>query len=169
MITKVNVKKGEILPTGPAITMLGTTPYRIEIYVAEVDIPLIMVSQSGSIELDAFPGIDDALRVSEIDEAATDRDGVPKYRVKLDFALPRDELRVGMTGDSEIITGKRVNVLSVPRRAVVENENGEEMVRVLVNGEVSEKPVTMGMEGSDGEVEVDGVEEGDVVVVLIKE
>ncbi|MEK7563092.1 MAG: hypothetical protein AAB544_01735, partial [Patescibacteria group bacterium] len=131
--------------------------------------PLIMVSQSGSIELDAFPGIDDPLRVSQIDEAATDRDGVPKYRVKLDFAAPRDALRVGMTGDSEIITGMRANVLSVPRRAVIENEDGEEMIRVLLNGDVTEKLVVMGMEGSDGEVEVDGVEEGAVVVVLIKE
>lgn len=169
VVTKVNVKKGEILPAGAAITMLGTTPYRVELYVAEVDIPLIQSSQSGSIELDAFPGIFDPLRVSEIDEAATDRDGVPKYRVKLDFAAAREELRVGMTGDAEIITGKRSDVVSVPRRAVIENADGETVVRLLLNDEVIEKPVTMGMEGSDGEVEVDGVEEGDVVIVLIKE
>ncbi len=169
MITNVHLKKGEILPTGAAITMLGTTPYRIELYVAEVDIPLIQTSQSGSIELDAFPGVLDALRVSEIDEAATDRDGVPKYRVKLDFASPREELRVGMTGDCEIVTGRRTDVLSVPRRAVIENAEGETVVRLLVDGEVLEKSVTMGMEGSDGEVEVEGVDEADIVIVLIKE
>ncbi|TSC59064.1 MAG: RND family efflux transporter MFP subunit [Candidatus Peregrinibacteria bacterium Greene0416_62] len=167
-ITKVNVKKGEALPTGAAITMLGTSPYRIELYVAEVDIPLIVVSQSGSIELDAFPGVFDSLRVSEIDEAATDRDGVSKYRVKLDFAFPREELRIGMTGDTEIITGMRLDVLSVPRRSVIENDDAETVVRVLLNGEATEMPITMGMEGSEGEVEVEGVEEGDVVIVLEK-
>lgn len=169
VITNVGVKKGEILPTGPAIAMLGTTPYRIEIYVAEVDIPLIAVSQSGSIELDAFPGVFDDLHVSEIDETATDRDGVPKYRVKLDLVSPREDLRVGMTGDTEIVTGMRTDVLSVPRRAVLENAEGKTVVRILVNGEALEKEVTMGMEGSEGEVEVEGVSEGDVVVVLVKE
>ena len=169
IITKVNVKKGEALPTGAAITMLGSSPYRIELYVAEVDIPLIVVSQSGSIELDAFPRVFDLLRVSEIDEAATDRDGVPKYRVKLDFALPREELRIGMTGDAEIVTGERKNVISVPRRAVIENTEGQTAVRVLESGEVLEKRVMMGMEGSEGEGEVEGISEGDVVVVLIKE
>ncbi len=169
LITKVLIKKGETLPDGPAVTMLGTTPYRIELYVAEVDIPLVAVSQSGSIELDAFPGVFDQLRVSEIDEASTDRDGVPKYRVKLDFLSPRDALRVGMTGDSEIITGSRTDVLFVPRRAVIENSEGQTVVRVLESGKMEEVPVVTGMEGSEGELEVEGVDEGDVVIVLIKE
>jgi multidrug efflux pump subunit AcrA (membrane-fusion protein) len=167
-ITKVNVKVGEILPTGPAVTMLGSTPYRVEMYVAEVDIPLVMVSQSGSIELDAFPGVFDMLRVNEIGEAATDRDGVPKYRVKLDFLEAREAFRVGMTGDVEIITGERHDVVSVPRRAVIDGRGGGPIVRVFQGGKTVERPVTVGMEGSEGEMEVEGVEEGETVIVLIK-
>jgi RND family efflux transporter MFP subunit len=169
IITKVLVKQGEALPSGPAITMLGDAPYRIETYLAEVDVPLIALAQSGSIEIDAFPSVYNSLILSEIDEAATDRDGVPKYRVKLDFVSPRQDLRVGMTGDTEIITGLREDVLFVPRRAVIEGGDGSRMVRVLRDGTIDEVPVTTGMEGSDGEIEVEGVEEGDTVIVLIRE
>jgi hypothetical protein len=73
-----------------------------------------------------------------------------------------------MTGDAEIVTGQRNEVLSVPRRAVIENADGDTVVRVLLNGDVLEKNVIIGMEGSEGEVEVDGVDEGDVVIVLEK-
>lgn len=168
-ITKVSLKKGETLPTGAAVTMLGNSPYRIEMYIAEVDIPLVELSQSGSIELDAFPGIFDTLSVSEIDEDSTDRDGVPKYRVKLDFLSVRQDLRVGMTGDAEIVTGKKIGVLSVPRRAVIEDDKGDSIIRVLQGSDIEERTVTTGMEGSEGEIEVEGVEEGETVVVLIKE
>lgn len=169
IVTKILVKQGEALPTGPAITMLGVAPYRIETYLAEVDVPLIALAQSGSIELDAFPSQFDPLLLSEIDEAATDRDGVPKYRVKLDFVAPREDLRVGMTGDVEIVTGVRGNVLSVPRRAVIDRSDGSRLLRILRNDAIDEVPVTTGMEGSQGEIEVEGVAEGDTVVVLIRE
>lgn len=171
LITKVNVKTGEIRPSSePSITMLGISPYRIEIFTSEVDIPKIVLGQSGSITLDAFRGTPLPLRVSEIDAAATDKDGVPKYRVKLDFISPPDGLKVGMTGDADITTGSRTGVVSVPLRAVVENEDGKEIVRVLKEDSITydERPVTTGMEGEGGIVEVTGVNEGDVVIVLIK-
>ncbi len=99
IITQVNVKVGEIRPSAePSITMLGTSPYRIEMFVSEVDIPKVKLSQTGSITLDAFRGLPIALRVGSIDTAATDKDGVPKYRIKLDFLSPPEGLKVGMTG-----------------------------------------------------------------------
>ena len=175
VITKVNVKPGESLSmsfqSDAPITMLGSVPYRIEMYASEIDVPKINVTQSGSIILDAFPGIPFALRVSEIDSAATEKDGVPKYRLKLDFVHPHEELKIGMTGDTEILTGERVNVLSIPRRAILERDDGTEYVRILQeNGTLVEEDVTTGMEGGSGDIEVlSGVSEGDMVVVLIKE
>lgn len=170
MVTKVNLKVGEITPAGEAVTLLGSSPYRIEMYVSEVDIPKVQLSQSGSVELDAFRGTDFALRVSEIDTAPTDQSGVNKYRVRMDFVYPHDELKIGMTGDAEIATGFRRDVVSVPLRSVIKNDNGESIVRVLNDDEtVTEKVVTTGMEGADGNVEiVSGIEEGDTVIVLIK-
>ncbi|UPA23104.1 efflux RND transporter periplasmic adaptor subunit [Candidatus Peribacteria bacterium] len=169
-VTKVNLKVGEITPVGAAVTMLGSSPYRIEMYVSEIDVPKVQLSQSGSVELDAFRGTDFKLRVSEIDTAPTDQSGVNKYRVRLDFVYPHDELKIGMTGDAEIETGIRKDVVSVPLRSVIKSASGQTIVRVLTDAQtVEEKAVATGMEGTDGNVEiVSGIKEGDTVIVLIQ-
>lgn len=168
IITKVNVKAGQMRPSEPSVTMLGNTPFRVEMFVSEVDIPKIRVAQTGSIRLDAFRDIDFALRVGQIDSAATDKDGVPKYRVKLDFVHRHDEFKVGMTGDAEVVTGFVGDVVSVPSRAVIQ-QDGKDMVRVqAANGDIAVRAVTTGMEGEGGNVEVTGIEQGEVVIVLEK-
>jgi len=170
LVTKVNVKVGEFTPVGAAVTLVGSSPYRIEMFVSEIDIPKIQLTQTGSIELDAFRGTQFKLRVGQIDTTSTDVDGVSKYRVKLDFQYPHDELKIGMTGDAEIVTGMKAGVVSVPLRAVIENEKGEKVVRVKNGEEIEERVVVTGMEGEGGEVEVvSGIEEGDTVIVLTKQ
>ena len=153
---------------GPVVTMLGSSPYRIEMYVSEIDIPKVQLSQTGSIELDAFPGTHFRLHVTEIDTTSTDREGVSKYRVRLDFAYPHDELKIGMTGDAAIITGMRSDVVSVPLRAVLDDASGNPIVRVLDGTKVTEKRVETGMEGAGGDIEVTGVGSGETVIVLIR-
>lgn len=169
VITKVIVKPGEILPSGPAVTLLGNAPFRVEMYVSEIDVPKIQRSQSGSIELDAFRGTLMKLRASDIDTAPTDRDGVSKYRIKLDFVHLHPELKIGMTGDAEIVTGVRDDVVHVPLRSVLERSDGTQYVRVLgADQKVEERTVTTGMEGEGGDVEVTGVAEGETIIVLEK-
>jgi multidrug efflux pump subunit AcrA (membrane-fusion protein) len=149
--------------------MQGDSPYRIEMYVSEVDVPKLSESMTGSIVLDAFRNETLPLRVAEIDDRATDKDGVPKYRVKLDFLSPHTGLRIGMTGDAAIVTGSRKGVLSVPRRSVLEGTEGQTVVRVLEGKLLVEKTVTTGMEG-DSDVEVlTGLKEGETVIVLVKQ
>lgn len=168
-VTKVHVKVGEITPAGAAITLLGESPYRVEMFVSEIDISKVQLSQTGSIELDAFRNVELALTVSEIDEAPTDRDGVSKYRVRLDFIKPPEGLKIGMTGDASIVTGMRSDVVTVPVRSVVERDDGTLFVRVLDDSGVPEdRTVIKGMEGEGGLVEVTGVEEGETVIVLEK-
>lgn len=172
-ITKVNIKEGELLSTAfqqePAITMLGESPYRVEMYVSEVDIPKVQLTQSGSVELDAFPGTLFPITVAEIDPAASDVDGVPKYRVKLDFLEIDPGFKIGMTGDVDVVTGSREDVLMVPARAILENEFGDIYVRILGRGDnIEERRVEIGLEGENDVEIVKGVEEGEVVVVLLK-
>jgi HlyD family secretion protein len=140
-------------------------------FASEVDIPKVRLGQSGSIVLDAFRDTPFELVVGEIDAAATDKDGVPKYRVKMDFLKPVDTLKVGMTGDAEVTTGIRQDVVSVPLRAVIERDDGTHYVRVLnADGKTFEEhTVTTGIEGEGGSVEVTGVQEGEMVIVLIKQ
>lgn len=173
VVTKVEFKEGEF--TGDAdnishsITMLGTSPFRVEMFLSEVDIPKILLSQSGSVELDAFPGVNYALSVTSVEPGPTKVDGVSKYRVSLGFVHPHDEFKIGMTGDAEIITGERKDVLLAPVRSVIQKNGSGKIVRILENGKVVEKAVVTGMESdTDAEI-VSGLTEGETVVVLIKQ
>lgn len=174
-ITKVNLKKGEFTPgqfseTVAAITILGVSPYRIEVYTSEIDIPKIDYDQIGELLLDAYPNRVFPVAVTEIDPAATSIDGVPKYRIKLDFPESfEDLLKIGMTGDLDIITDIKEDTIFIPGRAVIKNEEGEDIVRVLIDEEVVEdRPVVVGMETvTDVEI-LSGLEEGEIVIVLIK-
>lgn len=169
-VTHVNIRIGESLPAGAAVTLLGDSPYRIEMFVSEIDIPKVKLTQSGSIELDAFRGTPVKLRVGDVDTSATDKDGVPKYRVRLDFVYPHSDVKVGMTGDASITTDSRANALHVPLRAVLQKDDGTKYVRVRRDdGLVEEKVVTAGMESEGGDVEIlSGLQEGDTVIVLEK-
>ena len=173
-VTKVNIKEGELLSTAfeqnAAITMLGESPYRVEMYVSEVDVPKIVLTQTGSIELDAFPGRPFALVLAEADPAATDIDGVPKYRVKLDFPVAEPGFKIGMTGDVDIITGRAIGVLMVPARAVYEDDFGDTHVRVLLrSGALEERRVEIGLEGENDVEIVKGLTEGETIIVLMKQ
>lgn len=170
VVTKVSVTVGEITPVGAAIVMMGNSPYRIEMFASEIDVPKLSVTQTGSITLDAFRRTPFALRIGEIDQGPTDKDGVPKYKVTLDFIQAPEGLRIGMTGDAEIITGERADVLSVPRRAILDHASGSgTFVRVLKDGKVEERTVVMGMEAGSGDAEIiSGLVEGETIVVLQK-
>ncbi len=74
-----------------------------------------------------------------------------------------------MTGDARIVTGTVSNVVSVPLRAVLENDLGGSYVRILTeDGTIEERSVVTGLEGDGGSIEVTGVEEGETVIVLEK-
>jgi HlyD family secretion protein len=166
----VYAKTGEATPlSGPAITVLGNTPFRVEMNISEVDVPKLARSQSGTLELDAFPGVKYQVRVSEIDSSPTLVDGVSKYRVKLDFLFPHTEFKIGMTGDVTVVTGERTDVVKVPSRAVSTKESGEKTVRILSGNTPEERVITTGMEGESGDIEVtSGLLGGEKVVVLQK-
>lgn len=170
IVTNIHIKAGESLPTGPAMNILGNSPFRVEMFVSEIDVPKLLTTQTGSIELDAFRGVRMKLRVNEIGVAPTLKDGVSKYGVKLDFQYDHPELKIGMTGDAEIVTGLRLNVLTVPRRAVLDSTGSGMYVRVLkADSTLEERPVTIGMEGESGDVEVlSGLTGGETIVVLVK-
>ncbi len=174
IITKVNLKPGEFTPgqfseTQPAMTILGNSPYRLELYAAEIDIPKVHIGQSGSVLLDAFPNQPFALRVSEIDPAATSVDGVPKYRITLDFFAPNDAFKIGMTGDTDIITSVREDALFVPARAVIKDDQGNDIVRIIgKKGVLEQRPVHTGMETINDIEILSGLSEGEEIVLLEK-
>ncbi len=72
---------------------------------------------------------------------------------------PQHLLRAGMFGEAQLTIAKKSDVLMVPRSAV-HSEAGASYVYAIENGKSARKPVTLGMEGDDGEGDAVGILNG---------
>ncbi|MDD4900731.1 MAG: efflux RND transporter periplasmic adaptor subunit [Patescibacteria group bacterium] len=171
-ITKKNYESGEQASGAkPVFSMLGVNNFEIEIDVSEADINKVALNNPAEITLDAF-GEDIKFygRVNFIEPAETVIQDVTYYKVKINFDGKDKNVKSGMTANANITTARKDNILIMPARAVVEKNGSGKFVRLLVNQEMKEEPVTIGLRGDGGLVEaLSGVSEGDTVVTYIKQ
>ena len=164
-VTRVDVEVGEIATAGlSAVTVMSDDPFKIEVFIPEVDIAKVAIGNKARVTLDAY---DDSVvfnaSVGEIDPAETIVEGVPTYKVTLRFDAIDNRIKSGMTANIKIVVGEKLGTLMVPSRAI---HNGKVTVATGVEGETREVTVTTGVQGDDGSVEIlSGLKEGDMVVV----
>jgi len=134
--------------------------------VDEIDIPSVKLGQAAIVTLDALPDVQLESKVASISLMSSPAAGTVVYQVKVRFdAPPPVELRVGMSATADIIISKRSNVLLVPSRAVTQDSQGKPVVKVMVNGQMEERAVVTGIsDGLQTEI-VDGLKEGETVVI----
>jgi RND family efflux transporter MFP subunit len=170
IVTKQELKVGEIAPASiTVISVISEKQFEVEANVAEADIAKIKIGNTANVTLDAYGSdvVFDA-QVVKIDPAETIIDGVPTYKITLQFGKEDSRIKSGMTANLDILTDKRENVLAMPNRAII-GKNGGKGARILVNGILTEVNIKIGMRGVDGNVEIlDGLKEGDQVIVEIK-
>lgn len=182
VVTQVNYEVGEqFSAAGKALIMvLVNNSFDIEVDVTEADINKIRVGNPVEITLDSF-GEDTIFhgQVYFIEPAQTVIQDVVYYKVKISFSDSQEvknlteerqiPIKAGMTANTTITTDQRENVIKIPSRAIVEQDNGTKVVRILKNNKLQEIPATIGLRGDEGLVEVlSGVQPGDQVVTFIK-
>ncbi len=188
IVTKIDAKVGEIVPAGKEIISFISENFsdkggliagwEIEANIPEVDIAKISLGNKADITLDAYSSdIVFYAKVSSIEPAETIIDGVPTYKIKLQFDNKDERIKSGMTANVTIITQKKENVISIPQKSVIQ-KGQEKFVRIADPSTEQkqkvityiEKRVTAGIKGSDGNVEVlDGVNEGDKIITFLEE
>jgi Cu(I)/Ag(I) efflux system membrane fusion protein len=85
-----------------------------------------------------------------------------KVRIKID--TPNQLLKPNMFADVELLTNNK-KVLSIPTESVIYYENSPRVVKVVAENKYQPVEVTLGMK-SNGQVEIiDGLEEGDDILV----
>lgn len=166
-MTKVDATTGESSNTSkPLFSIISDTSFEIEAYVPEADIAKIKIGDAAKITLDAYgPDIFFDGKVTIINPAETIIDNVPTYKVTFHFIKNDSRIKSGMTANIDIGTASQKNVLFIPGRAVI-IRNGEKFVRIIDDsGIMTETPVTLGLKGSNGSVElISGPSEGTVIV-----
>jgi HlyD family secretion protein len=127
----------------------------------------VKLGQRAIIIADALPDVKLQGEVTFVSPVATEILGLKLYNIKVDFEVPEgSELKAGMSATVNIVTNERSGVLLVPNRAIKQDSQGKPVVNVMVNGEIKEKAVVIGITDSSQTEIVSGLSEGDTVVIL---
>ncbi len=164
VVTKQDAKVGEIVTPGKVVVnVISDNDLEIESNVSEVSIGKVAVGNPVVITFDAFPGETFSGKISYIEPGETIVDGVVNYKVTVAFSEKYSQIKSGLTSRLEIITSEKKDVVSIPEYAVTKNETGSFVTKI--NGkETSQVPVTLGIRGQDGFVEVlSGLNVGEVI------
>jgi len=165
-IASVDVDEGDTVLAAEIIAhLVDLTSMELKVDVDEIDTPDVKPGQGAIIEVDALPALQLEGRVISISLLPGEEAGVVVFEVKIAFDAPSGlELRVGMSATADIVTNERSSVLLVPSRAIKHDSQGNPVVEVMVNEQIEERPVVIGIsDGFDTEI-VDGLNEGEVVV-----
>lgn len=172
VITAVHVREGE-QSAGPAITLVDNQKMVLALKVNEIDLRHIKLGQTAEVRLEAWP--DELLTgtinmiTAENQPQATSNAVVYIVHLLLDETdLP---LRLGLTGNADLILAERNNVLLLPNRAINTNlETGESFVNLVIPGQEGQATepvqVTVGARNSQFTEILNGLEAGNQVLVI---
>ncbi len=137
---------------------------QIKTLVDETDIGKVKVGQQVSFTVDAQADKTFTGRVTSVSRSATTSSNVVYYPVYVEVDSPEDLLFPTMTARVTINIGERKDVLVVPL-AAIEEENGQKVVQLMVNGKAQRLPVTIGLK-DDENIEIQGgLSEADQIVI----
>jgi len=171
VIAAADVKEGDKLSsmdyaTKTIVEIIDPNIMELKADVDEIDISGVKLGQRAIIGVDAVPGLQLEGKVASIYSLPTEEAGVIFYKVKISFDVPEGSgLLSGMSATADIILSGQSDVLLVPSRAIEQDSSGNPVVKVMVDEQIEERPVVIGIsDGYQTEI-VDGLSAGDVVVI----
>ncbi len=165
VVSAVNVKAGEPANGAlPAVVMVDTSVFHIDVTVDEVDVARIALGQPLTLTLDALPGETFSGKVDRVAPTATVNGGVVSYAVRLVLDSVGAPLRSGMSATADIVVAEAKGVVLVPNWAIRrDRDTGQVLVSLLKDGKLVEAPVTLGLRNESLSEVKSGVIAGDVV------
>lgn len=166
-VAAVNIKEGESIGTGPAITLVDVSLLHIDMTVDEIDIAKVQVGQQVSVTLDALSGVELAGKVDRIASTSTTVNGVVSYAVRVVIDKTDVPLRSGMTANASIVLDTHSDALLAPNWAIRrDKQSGKSYLTLKVDDKTTrEVEVKTGLRNDTFSEILSGVNEGQVVVV----
>lgn len=166
VVTRVDADWGSTVNAGRVIiAVANVTEYRVKLNIDETDIAKIKVGQDVMIGLDAYPDMSITAKVTDVASTATTVQGVVNYIVTVTLSPGQAPLKIGMTADANIVIAKKDNVLLAPNRAIRAAGNQHFVTIPKGSDQTEEIEVKIGM-ANDQETEiVDGLKEGQTVII----
>lgn len=166
-IKKVHKKEGEIVQSFSqdiVISLLPDKPFQIKTDIYEEDVVKIKIGNPVDISLISFPDEIFKGKIISIEPAEKIKEGVVYYEVTIDFENIKEGLKPGMTADLIIETGRKENVLIVPKEAV-KKINNRKTVRLFKEEKILEQTIEIGLEGERFFEVISGLNEGDRILI----
>jgi len=174
VVAMVMVKEGDNIPSPSmvpqtVIHMIDPDYLELVIEVDEIDIPLVRSDQVADVSVDALPDAVFKGLVLAVYPVPTEVGGIVLYKLRIGLDIPEDSgIKIGMSASADIVIEEHSNVLVVPSRAVRRNEQGQTIVEVMVEGEIQEREVVIGLDDGLRTEIVSGLQEGETVVYEVK-
>ena len=158
LLTGISTVDGELVGQNNDLFTVSSKQKYVRGEVNEEDVGEVKPGMDAVVQLYAYRLQQFKAQVSSIQPAADPE--TQRYTVALQLQNTPDNLMAGMTGEMNIITGRRENVLLVPSRALLVDQ-----ALVVKNGVVRRRTVKTGYRTLDFTEAIEGLSKGDRVVV----
>ncbi|BDG19108.1 RND transporter [Thermus thermophilus] len=151
-------------PETALLTLGDLSAFRLVLQVDETEIGKVQVGQKVAVTLDGLPGETLEGEVVAKSPKAELVNNIPVFEVTV--RLPADpRLRPGMSADGEIVVQEAKDVILLPKGAVRRGPRGASVTVLRPDGSTETVPVRLGLEDSTRVAVLEGLQEGDQVVL----
>lgn len=155
VLAAVNVTSGDLVGEQTPVFLICTKSYFLEGHVNEEDVGSLKKQMKAVVRLYSYPNKDFTAVLTDIIPTGENQ----RYMVRLSFETPPENLMAGMTGEMNIILGRREGTLVIPTRALMPDQ-----VFVVAGGTVQLRKVKQGLRSLERTEIVEGLKEGELVV-----
>ncbi|MCL4442457.1 MAG: HlyD family efflux transporter periplasmic adaptor subunit [Firmicutes bacterium] len=164
VVSEVNIVRGQVPPADkPAVVVSNVNGLVLKAKVEEADIPFLRVGQEAVVYANAFGDEHFPAVIAEVARQGKTEGNVVVFETEIRIKEP-GALKVGMTGDADIVVERKEGVLRLPVSSVsIEDREGT----VLVPGPAGPKPkkLKVGLEGEEFIEITGGLKLGEVVLI----
>lgn len=164
VITDVDIRPGETAGATPVITILAQDAFELKARIPEIDITKILIDQHASVVFDAQVTQTLTGTIIFVSPLATEIDGVAYFNTTIALDQTPEWIRSGLNADIDIIVAESNDVLRIPKRFLVHEEDGSFSVLLQEGKKVSKTNITTFSTGNNGYIAITGLNEGDIVV-----
>jgi multidrug resistance efflux pump len=169
VVAQINLVVGEVPPTqSPAMLLIDTTSYYVDLSIDETDIVRIALGQPVNVFLDALPEADVTATVTRIAVTPTVVGQLVTYPVRVTLNPTTDTVRVSMSTTARIVVNELDDVLVLRNRFIRIDRATEQAFVTIQNedGTFQEIEIVLGLRNETFSQVISGLEVGQRVVLV---
>ena len=165
-IASIPVEVGqEIEPFEVILTVINTGIVNVEGSVDEIDVLSLRREEPVSVTIDALPDEELEGAIANISSTSTNQQGVVTFEVTIRINVPDDiTLQEGLSAVARVATAEERGIV-IPMQSVQFGEQGAFVRKEDENGDIVERPITLGSGDGFYTIVEDGLSEGDRIVM----